>query len=455
MTKQISKLSNGFIASGSYSEDKEKNMYLVLEIKYSGPGFDMADAKRINADMFSFNPNELHGGGGSAGGTGSGLGQSLTPLPLIIDIGSGLGQSLTPLPLIIDIPSNINPLTRHWPHVVFATLSYLFVTLPPSTFISLATKSSLPLFICYRSVNRSSPLYRLLNAPSLIYLLSLVYPPSRCLYSLGLSLAKFIAEAHGGHVCVQSEGPKKGTSLVLELPLSVGSEANVNVNVNVNAVQNNNLVPIPVQPTGVLSWRVASASSLNQHRSSRGNLVSLVSDREGMNEINEINENKDATFVGGDSVREVRDVLGEDFDEKMVQPSLVLSSLHELEYEEESEHLTDPSEKDKNKGNENDYGSENDQINNLTKAQAEKKDDDSFKVVSIAGSHVLVVEDSAAARKVHMTHPLMYTYRHDTPSHVLVVEDSAAARKVHTPPTPPLRFRMMLVWSLKTLHCTT
>ena len=53
--------------------------YIALEIRYSGPGFDMADAKRVNTDMFSFNPNELHGGGGSGGGTGSGLGVLLAP----------------------------------------------------------------------------------------------------------------------------------------------------------------------------------------------------------------------------------------------------------------------------------------------------------------------------------------------------------------------------------------
>ena len=50
--------------------------YIALEIRYSGPGFDMADAKRVNTDMFSFNPNELQGGGGVGGGTGSGLGSS-------------------------------------------------------------------------------------------------------------------------------------------------------------------------------------------------------------------------------------------------------------------------------------------------------------------------------------------------------------------------------------------
>ena len=48
--------------------------YIVLEIHHSGLGFDMIDVKRVNMEMFSFHPNELHGGGGSGGGTGSGLG---------------------------------------------------------------------------------------------------------------------------------------------------------------------------------------------------------------------------------------------------------------------------------------------------------------------------------------------------------------------------------------------
>ena len=266
-------------------------------------------------------------------------------------------------------------------------------------------------------------------------------------------------------MCAQSEGPDKGTSLLLELPLSVGSD----VNVNVNAAKNSN--PASAQPPiGVGPWK----GSMNLHRSSLG---SLVSESEVFNEIN---ENKDSVLVGGDSVREV---LGDDFGDKMVLSLSVLPSLHEVEHEEEREHLTDAltndidkdkdkdkdtskevvknknKDKDNDKGKDNDNdqslvksndknngndtskvkdkdkdkdkskglvevkdkssdrGSENDQINNLTRAQEEKKDDDSSKVVSIAGSHVLVVEDSAAARKVHMTHPLMYTYRHDATTH--------------------------------------
>ena len=57
--------------------------YVALEIKHSGAGFHMADSKRVNKEMFSFNPNELHGGGGSGGGTGSGLG-AYYPFSLII-----------------------------------------------------------------------------------------------------------------------------------------------------------------------------------------------------------------------------------------------------------------------------------------------------------------------------------------------------------------------------------
>ena len=52
---------------------------LMVEIKYGGPGagFDKKNRKQINREVFSFNPNELQGGGGTGGGTGSGLAMSL------------------------------------------------------------------------------------------------------------------------------------------------------------------------------------------------------------------------------------------------------------------------------------------------------------------------------------------------------------------------------------------
>ena len=52
---------------------------LMVEIKYGGPGagFDKKKRKQINREVFSFNPNELQGGGGTGGGTGSGLAMSL------------------------------------------------------------------------------------------------------------------------------------------------------------------------------------------------------------------------------------------------------------------------------------------------------------------------------------------------------------------------------------------
>ena len=68
------------LRQSTFADDTESSKgfkYVVVEIAYGGGGFDPAHARRVNHDTFTFNPNELHGGGGTGGGTGSGLGLSL------------------------------------------------------------------------------------------------------------------------------------------------------------------------------------------------------------------------------------------------------------------------------------------------------------------------------------------------------------------------------------------
>jgi CheY-like chemotaxis protein len=50
---------------------------VLLEVAHEGPGFEPRDAKAATQHAFAFNPNMLHGGGGTGGGTGSGLGMAI------------------------------------------------------------------------------------------------------------------------------------------------------------------------------------------------------------------------------------------------------------------------------------------------------------------------------------------------------------------------------------------
>ena len=42
---------------GSVPEGDKVPRFVVLEMTHSGPGFDKADAKKMNNETFSFNPN--------------------------------------------------------------------------------------------------------------------------------------------------------------------------------------------------------------------------------------------------------------------------------------------------------------------------------------------------------------------------------------------------------------
>ena len=188
-------------------------------------------------------------------------------------------------------------------------------------------------------------------------------------------------------MCIQSEGPNRGASFVLELPLSAAISA--------SAVQHS----IPVSSPGMGSM---SMKGMDCHRSS------LVNDSERIHEMNESKGGGRRT-VGGGSTREYLS----DFSDKMVvvPSSPSLPSLLEVANEEEREHVIDPpdkgkdKDKDKDKGlvhNNKKKGSDDDLMNQLTRAQKDKKDDQKYDVAVLAEAHVLVVEDSAAARKVYI-----------------------------------------------------
>ena len=66
--------------SSNFNESDALARFVVVEINHGGLGFAPENATQVNHDTFTFNPNEIHGGGGVGGGTQSGLGLYLAKL---------------------------------------------------------------------------------------------------------------------------------------------------------------------------------------------------------------------------------------------------------------------------------------------------------------------------------------------------------------------------------------
>ena len=89
------------LSTSMFGESEALARFVVIEIAHGSRGFDKVDAKRINQETFTFNPNEIHGGGGAGGGTQSGLGMSLAKRIVeahggrVFVVSDGVGQGST------------------------------------------------------------------------------------------------------------------------------------------------------------------------------------------------------------------------------------------------------------------------------------------------------------------------------------------------------------------------
>ena len=198
-------------------------------------------------------------------------------------------------------------------------------------------------------------------------------------------MAKFIAEAHGGHVWIQSEGPDKGASFVLELPLHmvIGAAQNVSNISNIQDSSRSTVSPPSVVPFGNMGPPSGS----------------LVHDREV---IHEMNQDKDSAIVGEGSVGLAEEVVGHvglvgNVQSDVVTDMEVREMVVEMEKEkkEGEERLIDSLNVVQDSVKNKDKDEDKEPSNILSRAQKYEN------VVGFAGFHVLVVEDSPSARKVH------------------------------------------------------
>ena len=179
-------------------------------------------------------------------------------------------------------------------------------------------------------------------------------------------MAKFIAEAHGGHVRIESKGSDLGSTIVFEIPLSSGDSEK----------QNDTLVHRSQQE---MTTTIATTS----HPPSRSHFNISDNDRELVN--------KDLTNKSGGGSRQI---LGH-FGDKMILPSI-----QEQEKEEKKALLANVSSKEPDDSLRfgNNQHVDSDKTGKFTESQRSDVSVQSSAV--FAGYHVLVVEDSAAARKV-------------------------------------------------------